>query len=87
MDLGTSDVRRVEIWRVSSLAFYFRMQTLCAVLFQQIKRASRRSRHKVLPKLKANLGLGWEESQQAVIDEVLCMVTGYDLGTDVGLCH
>ena len=35
--------------------------------------------------LKANLGLGREDCQHAVIEEFLCKVTGYALGTDV--CH
>ena len=35
--------------------------------------------------LKTNLGLGREECQHAVIDEFLCMVAGWALGTDV--CH
>ena len=33
--------------------------------------------------LKANLGLGQEDCQHAVIDEFLCMMAGCDLGTDV----
>ena len=36
-------------------------------------------------RLKANLGLGREDCQHAVIDEFLCMVTGCALETD--LCH
>ena len=35
--------------------------------------------------LKANLGLGWEDCQQAVIDEFLFMVAGCALETNV--CH
>ena len=30
---------------------------------------------KFMCNLKANLGLGWEDCQQAVIDEFMCMVT------------
>ena len=35
--------------------------------------------------LKGHLGLPWEDYQQAVIDEFLCMVASCTLGTDV--CH
>ena len=34
---------------------------------------------------KANLGLGREDCQQAVIDEFLCMVAGCALGTDYAI--
>ena len=35
--------------------------------------------------LKRNLGLGQEDCQHPVIDEILCMVSGCALGTDA--CH
>ena len=37
--------------------------------------------------LKRNLGLGRPDCQLTVTDELLCMVTGCALGTDVHVCH
>ena len=35
--------------------------------------------------LKGHLGLSWNDYQHAVIDEFLCMVAGFALGT--GVCY
>ena len=35
--------------------------------------------------LKGKFGLGWEDCQQAVKDEILCIVAGSVLGTNA--CH
>ena len=38
---------------------------------------------KIVNHFQANLDLGWEDCQHTVIDEILCLVTGFALRTDV----